>query len=210
MPRAFLETSHCVFATAPGLGREQALLAAARLHVRPALLTAPLPCCLLVTNEVTEARALLDDAKAVGVDAWVVAGADVRATDQATRVTLGEGVVDFTTATRVRRVTFARLAAYVDLRWKLPSAEARVVVLVPDDARPLLVKPEALEVDGPSRQGALLKLLTDLQQAALARAREATLVHVGQPQQVNVPPEVPAGVVALALAEGLRRRPSRR
>lgn len=206
MPRAFLETSHCIFATAPGLGREQALLAAARLHVRPAVLTAPLPFCLLVTNEAPEARALLADAKAVGVDAWTVTGAEVRATDQATCVTLGDGVVDFTTATRVRRVTFASLAAYVDLRWKLPTAEARVVALVPDDARPLLVKPEALEVDGPSRQGALLRLFTDLQQAALEQARARTLVHVGQPHQVGVPPEVPAEAVALALAEGLRRR----
>lgn len=208
--RAFLETSSCVFASGAGRTREQALLAAARLHVKPSALTGALPCCVLVTNEGAEVQRLLDDARSVDIEAWAVSGADVRAADQAARITLTDGGADFTTPTRVRRVTFARMGAWVDLRWKGPGAEARVLAVVPDDARPILVKTGSLEVDGPSRQGALLRLLTDLQQAAQASARERVLALVSTPQQLGTPPEVPPEVVALALAEGVRRRAGRR
>lgn len=209
MPRPFLKTTRCVFASGAHLTRDQQFLAAARLHVKPAALQAPLPVCALTTDDEGEAARLVEDAKAVEVQAWQVSGARAAAVERATRVALFQDAAELTTPLRVRRIVFSQLAAYVDLRWKTTS-ESRVLVLFPFDADPVLVTAAELEVEGPSKQGALLKLTAGLHQAALAAAKERVVVQVLTPLQLGAWPTTPAEVVALGLAEGLRLRPTRR
>ena len=207
-PRAFLNSTVCVFASGSHLAKDQVFLAAARLHVKPAALQAALPVCTLVTNDALEAERLLRDAKDVGADAWTVSSGDVTRADTAKRVVLDAGTAEFTTATRVRRVVFSRLASLVDLRWKAAS-EARVVALQPDEGGVVLVSAKDLEVDGPSRLGAVLKVQLELQQAAMAVVKERVVVQTLTPQQLGVPLDTPAEIIAIALVEGVRRRASR-
>ncbi len=209
-PRPFLKTTRCVFASGAHLTRDQQFLAAARLHVKPAALQQPVPLCALTTDDEAEAQRLVEDAKAVDVHAWQVSGARAAAVERATRVALFPEVAEFTTPLRVRRVVFSQLAAYVDVRWKT-TTESRVLVLLPFDADPVLVTtgPE-LELDGPSRQGALLKLTAGLQQAALAAVKERVSVQVLTPLQLGAWPTTPAEVIALALAEGMKLQPKKR
>lgn len=159
-PRPFLKTTRCVFASGAHLSRDQQFLAAARLHVKPAALQTPLPVCALTTDDEAEAQRLVEDAKAVDVQAWHVSGARVAAVERATRVAMFPEVAELTTPLRVRRIVFNQLAAYVDLRWKT-TTESRVLVLLPFDADPVLVTGAELEVEGPSKQGALLKLTAE-------------------------------------------------
>ncbi|MBM4782379.1 MAG: hypothetical protein GQE15_32290 [Archangiaceae bacterium] len=208
-PRPFLKTSRCVFASGAHLSREQSFLAAARLHVKPAALQTELPVCALTTDDEAEALRLVEDAKAVDVQAWQVTGARAAAVERATRVALFKDAAELTTPLRVRRIVFSQLAAYVDLRWKT-TAESRALVLLPFDADPVLVTAAELEASGPSQQGALLKLTVGLQQAALAAVKERVIVQVLTPVQLGTWPTTPAEVVALALAEGIRLRSSLR
>lgn len=198
----------CVFASASHLAKDQVFLAAARLHVKPAALQAPLPVCALVTDDGLEADRLLRDAKDVGVDAWTVTRSDLTRADRAKRVVLGVGSAEFTMPTRVRRVVFSRLASLVDLRWKAAS-ETRVVALQPDEGGVVLVSATDLDVDGPSRLGAVLKVQVELQQSAMAAVRERVVVQVLTPQLLGVPRDTPAELVALALVEGVRLRSRR-
>lgn len=204
-PRPFLKTSRCVFASGAHLSRDQQFLAAARLHVKPAMLQAELPVCALTTNDEAEALRLVEDAKAVDVQAWQVTGARAAAVERATRVALFKDAAELTTPLRVRRIVFSQLAAYVDLRWKT-TTESRALVLLPFDADPVLVTAAELETDGPSKQGALLKVTVGLQQGALASVKERVAVQVLTPVQLGTWPTTPAEVVALALAEGIRLR----
>lgn len=202
-PSAFLNSTVCVFASGSHLAKDQVFLAAARLHVKPAGLQAPLPVCALVTNDALEAERVLRDAKDLGVDAWAVGSADVTRADRAKRVVSGGGTADISTATRVRRVVFSRLASFVDLRWKA-ATETRVIALHPDEGGVVLVSANGLEVDGPSRSGAVLKVQLELQQAATAAVKERVLVQTLTPQQLGVPLDTPAELIALALVEGVR------
>lgn len=208
-PRAFLRSTVCVFAAGDHLQREQALLAAARLHVRPAALQAPTPVVALVTDDATEAAHLVADARAVGVDAWTVAGSDLDGLEVATRLRLDAGGADVTLrGGGARRVPFAGLAAFVDLRWKA-AKESRVSVLLGADGRAVLVSAGALEVDGPSRQGALLTLHVELQRGVTAARPARALSVSSSPTQLGVPPEMPAELIALGLAQGHARRAAR-
>ncbi len=207
-PRAFLQSTVCVFASASHLAKDQVFLAAARLHVKPAALQAALPVCALVTDDDVEADRLLRDAKDVGVDAWTVTRSDLARADRAKRVVFEAGAAEVTTPTRVRRVVFSRLASLVDLRWKAAS-DTRVVALQPDEGAVVLVSAKDLEVDGPSRLGAVLKVQVELQQAAMAAVKERVVVQVLTPQQLGVPLETPAELIALALVEGVRLRSRR-
>ena len=207
-PRAFLNSTSCVFASASHLAKDQVFLAAARLHVKPAALQAPLPVCVLVTDDPVEAERLLRDAKDVDVDAWMVTSADLSRADWAKRIVLSGATAEVTTGTKVRNVVFSRLASLVDLRWKA-ALETRVVALQPDEGGVVLVSAKQLEVDGPSRVGAVLKLQLELQQVAMAALKDRVVVQVLTPQQVGVPLDTPAELVALALVEGVRRRSNR-
>lgn len=197
-----------MFASASHLAKDQVFLAAARLHVKPAALQASLPVCALVTDDAVEAERLLRDAKDVGVDAWTVTRGDLTRADRATRVVFEVGAAEITTPTRVRRVVFSRLASLVDLRWKAAS-ETRVVALQPDEGSVVLVSAKDLDVDGPSRLGAVLKVQVELQQAAMAAVKERVEVQVLTPQLLGVPLDTPAELVALALVEGVRLRSRR-
>jgi hypothetical protein len=208
LPRAFLDSTVCVFASGSHLARDQVFLAAARLHVKPAALQAALPLCVLVTNDVPDAERTLRDAQDVGLDGWMVTSVELARADRARRVVLAGGIAEITTATRVRNVTFARLASLVDLRWKAAS-ETRVVAFQPDEGAVVLVSAKDLDVEGPSRVGAVLKVQLGLQQAAAAAVKDRVLVLALTPQQLGVPLETPAEVVALALVEGVRRRANR-
>ena len=207
-PRAFLQSTVCVFASASHLAKDQVFLAAARLHVKPSALQAPLPVCVLVTDDAIEAERLLRDAKDVGVDVWTVAPSDLARADRAKRVVFEVGGAEVTTPTRVRRVVFSRLVSLVDLRWKAAS-ETRIVALQPDEGGVVLVSAKDLDVDGPSRLGAVLKVQVDLQQAAMAAVKERVVVQVLTPQQLGVPLDTPADLIALALVEGVRLRSRR-
>jgi hypothetical protein len=134
-----------------------------------------------------------------------VTGTRAAAVERATRVALFTDAAELTTPLRVRRIVFSQLAAFVDVRWK-STIERRVLVLLPFDAEPVLVTAAELEVDGPSKQGALLKLTSALQQAALAAVKQRVVVQVLTPVQLGTWPTTPAEVVALALAEGVRLR----
>ncbi len=208
LPRAFLDSTVCVFASGSHLARDQVFLAAARLHVKPAALQAALPLCVLVTNDVPDAERTLRDAQDVGVDGWMVTSVELARADRARRVVLAGGIAEITTATRVRNVTFARLASLVDLRWKAAS-ETRVVAFQPDEGAVVLASAKDLDVEGPSRVGAVLKVQLGLQQAAAAAVKDRVLVLALTPQQLGVPLETPAEVIALALVEGVRRRANR-
>jgi hypothetical protein len=206
--RGFLDSTICVFASGNHLTREQLFLAAARLHVKPAVLQTPVPHCTLVTNEEPEAHRFVRDAQDVGVDAWLVTSGDLARADRARRVVLRDGLAEMATATRIRTVVLARLASLVDLRWKAES-ETRVLAIQPDEGGALLVSAKDLEVDGPSRAGGILKVQLELQQAAMAAEKHRFLVHVATPHQLGVPLDTPADVIALALVEGVRRRSNR-
>jgi hypothetical protein len=155
-----------------------------------------------------EAERLLRDAKDVDVDAWMVTSADLSRADWAKRIVLSGATAEVTTGTKVRNVVFSRLASLVDLRWKA-ALETRVVALQPDEGGVVLVSAKQLEVDGPSRVGAVLKLQLELQQVAMAALKDRVVVQVLTPQQVGVPLDTPAELVALALVEGVRRRSNR-
>ena len=102
----------------------------------------------------------------------------------------------------------SRVASLVDLRWKAAS-ETRVVALQPDEGGVVLVSAKDLDVDGPSRLGAVLKVQVELQQAAMAAVKDRVVVQVLTPQLLGVPLDTPAELVALALVEGVRLRSRR-
>ncbi len=201
--RSFSRDASYVFVRAIDRSREALLVAAARVKVKPASLQGPLPSCALVTDDEAEAAAVVTEARAVGLAAWVASLKAAAQLDRATRVTLTRDGADLETTNRVRRVTFAGLLGLLDLRWK-GQADVRLQVLLPDDAAGILVTPEQLAVEGPSRQGAVLRLQNELQRHFASQ--NAARVHALNlnPAQLGLGPEVPAALVGFALSEDLR------
>jgi hypothetical protein len=205
---SFPPQRQCVFVTGAHLGRDAALLAAARVHVKPAALLGPLPVLAFQSSEPRDVQAVLADARSVDVDGWAISGAEVGALPQVRRVELQASAAEVQTSSGPQRIEFLRLAAFVDLRWKA-AVERRVQVLVPQGGRPLVLVPSALEVTGASRQAAELKVLVELHQRALAAVKGRVFAQALLPAQVGAPGDVPAEVVAVALAEFLQRRADR-
>jgi hypothetical protein len=205
---SFPPNRQCVFVTGAHLGRDAALLAAARVHVKPAALLGPLPVLAFQSSEPREVQAVLADARSVDVDAWALSLDEVTALPRVRRVEVQGAEAVLHTALGPQRVEFARLAAFVDVRWKA-AVERRVQVLVPQGGRALVLVPSALEVSGPSRQAAELKVLVDLHQRALAAVKDRVFAQALLPAQVGAPVDLPAEVVAVAVAEFLQRRADR-
>jgi hypothetical protein len=195
----------CVFAWAPHLGREEALMAAARVHVKPAALTGPLPALAFESSDVREVERVLAEARSVDVDAWAVSVADVEQLERLRRVEATASGPVLVTNKGQRRLD---VGALVDLRWKA-RVERRVQALLPGVGDGLLVVPPELEVKGPSRQAGELQVLVDLQRRATAVSPQRVLVQALAPTQLGASPTMPAELVAVALAEGLRRRAAR-
>lgn len=202
--RSFGREASYVFVRAIDRSREALLTAAARVKVKPASLQGALPSCVLVTEDDAEAVGAVAEARAVGLEAWVSSLKAASQLDRATRVTLTREGVDLETANRVRRVTFTRLLGLIDLRWK-GHADVRLQVVLPDDAAGILVSPEQLIVEGPSRQGALLRVQNELQRHFAAQSAVRVHPHTLNPVQLGLGPDVPAELVAVALTEDVRR-----
>lgn len=194
-----------VFLWAPGVSREEALVAAARVKLRPATLQGPIPVCGLVSRDDDEVRRCVADAESVKVFAWVVSQASLSAADRAVRFTLLREGVEFTTATTVRRVGFERPMALVDVRWK-GTPDVRVQVVLQGDAQPIVLSPASLVVEGPSRQGALLRLQNELVHHVSAASPGSVRAVQASPAQLGLDASTPGEVVAYAIAEGVRRQ----
>ncbi len=204
----FRTTDSCVFVTGAHLSREAAFLAAARLRVKPTVLQSPWPQCALITQDRRQAQALVADAKAVDVLAWTLTDDDVQAVERATRVQpIAEGV-ELICAVRVRRVNFRQLTALIDLRWKA-AEDRRIAIIVPDDAPRVLVVASELTVTGPSKLAAQLQTMVELHRSAAALAPERVRSTTLTPPQLSAPPDLPALVVAMALAEAFSLPPRR-
>ncbi|MDX2014216.1 MAG: hypothetical protein SFW67_28715 [Myxococcaceae bacterium] len=202
MKERFPLDRRCVFVWAPHLGRDEALMAAARVHVKPAALTGPLPTLAFASNDAREVDGALTSARSVDVDAWAVSLREVEQLERLRRVELTPSGAELVTQRGPRRLEVGSL---VDLRWKA-GVERRVQVVLPLLGEGVLVVPAELEVKGPSRQAGELQVLVELQRRAMAVAPERVLVQALSPVQVGATPDVPAELVAVALAEGVRRR----
>jgi hypothetical protein len=205
----FPDDRRCVFVAAPHLGRDAALMAAARVHVKPSALTGVLPTFSCASSDAREVAAVLAEARSVDVDAWAVSLREVEALERLRRVDVFDATVRLVTQRGERPFDFGALGAFVDVRWKA-GAERRVQVLLPRLGEGVLVVPSELEVTGPSRQAGELQVMIDLQRRAAGRAPARVLAQAVLPAQVGAPADVPAEVVAVALAEAVRAREDRR
>jgi hypothetical protein len=200
---AFDPSTQLVFLWAPALTREQALVAAARVKVKPASLQGPLPICALASRDDDEVRRVLMDASSVNVPAWVVSPATLDRLERVAGVIFTASGVEFVTGQRIRRVPYERLIALADVRWK-GTATLRVQVALPDDAAAIVISPDALVVEGPSKQGAILRLQNELAQRVSSSSPNRLRAFQVMPQQLGLDASVPGELVAHAIAEGLR------
>ncbi|MCA2978010.1 MAG: hypothetical protein INH37_06985 [Myxococcaceae bacterium] len=206
--RPFPTDERCVFLSAPHLSGEAALLAAARVHVKPAALAGPLPRFAFSSSDASAVDEVLEEARSVDVDAWALSLADAQPLERLRRVERVGARIDLVTTGGQRPLDAATLGAFVDLRWKTVM-ERRVQVVLPRAGPALLVVPGELEVTGPSRQAAELQVMVDLQRRAMGVGPTRTFTGPLLPTQLNAPRELPAELAALALAESLRRRNER-
>jgi len=200
---SFDPSTQLVFLWAPELTREHALVAAARVKVKPASLQGPLPICALATRDDEEVRRALVDATSVNVAAWVVSQATLDRLERVAGVIFTTSGVDFVTGQKIRRVPFDRLIALVDVRWK-GTTTLRVQVALPDDSAAIVISSDSLVVEGPSKQGAILRLQNELAQKVSASSPSRLRTFQVMPQQLGLDPSVPGDLVAHAIAEGLR------
>jgi hypothetical protein len=177
--------------------------------VKPASLTGPLPSYSFASSDAREVEGALAEARSVDVDAWALSLRDVEAMERLTRVEAKGPLVRLITQRGERPFDFSALGAFVDLRWKA-AVERRVQVLLPRLGPGVLVVPSELDVSGPSRQAGELQVVVELQRRAAERAPARVFGQALLPAQVGAPADVPAELVALALAEGLKAREDRR
>lgn len=200
----FRADATAVFVSGTGLSREAAFHAGARLHVRPAALQGSTCLCVAVTSDAAELAQVLDDARALQLPVWTVSAPEIARQERPRLVSVAGDALEFTFPSSVRRVDLSRVEVFVDLRWKA-SAETRVQVVLARESAPVIIDGRRLELGGPSRQGALLLLVTGLQRAIEATGPGRCQAVVLQPAAVGVPPDAPPELVAVALAEGRRR-----
>lgn len=197
------DRSSYLFVRGASRSREELLIAAARVRTKPAALQGPLPLCVLTTLDPVESDRAAAEAREVGLEAWTVTTEQAAAIDRANSFVLTSDGADLHTAQRIRRVTLERLAAFVDLRWK-GATDVRLQVLLLDDAAGVLVVATDLVVEGPSKQGAVLRMQNELQRHFASRAPDRVRQLVVSPTQLAVSPDTPPELVGIALAEALR------